>query len=260
MMPTIGVKASISADAIEPAESSRTVGPSAGSKATFGQWGSVAGRGSRPGACRTPVAGAAAPAASGSRPRCRPSDDRARCLRRVRGRWPGRRRAAPRTAPAGPRAAGPNPSRARSPPNQRIEHKFENGSGTLRSPTDPGWSCWGGNSVDPGRQQPSPRPVSRLSAANPHAASRPATAPRLGAFLSRTDAVLRKATEGVVNGCGWHGMQGVRLVGAGSVHHAGRFRWSQPQGTPSLAASSGRRRPATRPTTRPGQPRPRVLG
>ena len=38
MMLTIGVKASISADAIEPAESSRTVGPSGGSKATFRQW------------------------------------------------------------------------------------------------------------------------------------------------------------------------------------------------------------------------------
>jgi hypothetical protein len=38
VMPTIGVKASISADAIEPAESSRTVGPSGRSEATFGQW------------------------------------------------------------------------------------------------------------------------------------------------------------------------------------------------------------------------------
>jgi hypothetical protein len=38
MMPTIGVKASISADALEPAESSRTVRPSGGSKAMFRQW------------------------------------------------------------------------------------------------------------------------------------------------------------------------------------------------------------------------------
>jgi hypothetical protein len=47
------------------------------------------------------------------------------------------RRAAPRTAPAAPRSAGPSPGRARSPPDQRIEHKFESGSRTLRSPIGP---------------------------------------------------------------------------------------------------------------------------
>jgi len=57
-----------------------------------------------------------------------------------------------------------------------------------------------------------PRPVSRLSAAIPHAASRPTTAPRLGTFLSRTDAVLGKAAEGFVMWCGWHGMQGVTVL------------------------------------------------
>jgi hypothetical protein len=53
------------------------------------------------------------------------------------GSGPGRRRAAPRTAPAAPRSADPGPGRARSPPSQAIEHKFERGSGTLRSPTEP---------------------------------------------------------------------------------------------------------------------------
>jgi hypothetical protein len=55
----------------------------------------------------------------------------------------GRRQEAPRTAPAAPRSAGSSRGRARSPPDQRIEHKFEGGSGTLRSPTGP-LRVWGG--------------------------------------------------------------------------------------------------------------------
>jgi hypothetical protein len=69
----------------------------------------------------------------------------------------GRRRAAPRTAPAAPRSAGPRPGRAKSPPDQRIEHKFESISATLRSPPGAaqrlGGSRWGRNSADPGGQQ-----------------------------------------------------------------------------------------------------------
>src|SRR5215216_264930 len=49
-------------------------------------------------------------------------------------RRPGRRRAAPRTAPAALRSAGPGPGRARSPPNQAIEHEFESESGMLLTP------------------------------------------------------------------------------------------------------------------------------
>jgi hypothetical protein len=58
-------------------------------------------------------------------------------VRPARARWAGRRRAAGRIAPAAPRSAGPGPGRARSPPDQRIEHEFESGSGTLRSPPGP---------------------------------------------------------------------------------------------------------------------------
>jgi hypothetical protein len=99
--------------------------------------GFVDGRGTRLAAVRTPLAGAGAPAASGSRSWCRRRGCRARRWRPSPGWWPGRRRAAPRIAPAAPRSAGPSPGRARSPPNQGIEHKFESGSGTLRSPTGP---------------------------------------------------------------------------------------------------------------------------
>jgi hypothetical protein len=49
--------------------------------------------------------------------------------------WPGSHRAAVRIAPAAPRSAGPSPGRARSPPEQGIEHKFESESRTLPSPT-----------------------------------------------------------------------------------------------------------------------------
>jgi hypothetical protein len=99
--------------------------------------GSVGGRGSRPGAGHTPRAGAAAQAASGSRSWCRRRGGTARPCRPARRRWPGRRRATPRTAPAAPRSAGPGPGRAKSPPTQGIEHKFESESRTLRSPTEP---------------------------------------------------------------------------------------------------------------------------
>jgi len=70
------------------------------------------------------------------------------------------------------------------------------------------------------------RPVSRLSAAIPHAASRRTTAPRASASLSRTD-----VTEGVVKGCGWHGMQGIRQ----SV----RFRQRQAAETSRSATVAG---------------------
>jgi hypothetical protein len=96
---------------------------------------SVGDRGNRPGAGGTTRAGAGAPAASGFTPRRRRHGGRARPWRPPP-RWRrGRRRAAPRTAPATPRAVGPSPGHARSPPNQHIEHKFDSGSGTLRSPT-----------------------------------------------------------------------------------------------------------------------------
>jgi hypothetical protein len=97
----------------------------------------VDGRGSRLAAGRRPLAGAGVPAASGSRSWCRRREGRARRWWPPHRWWPGRRRAALRTAAAAPRSAGPGPGRARSPPTQSIEHKFESGSGTLRSPTGP---------------------------------------------------------------------------------------------------------------------------
>jgi hypothetical protein len=104
---------------------------------TVGATAFVDGRGSRLAAGRMPPAGAGAPAASGSRSWCRRRGGTARRWRPTRGRWPGRRRAAPRTAAAVPPSAGPGPGRAKSPPDQAIEHKFEMGSATLRSPTVP---------------------------------------------------------------------------------------------------------------------------
>jgi hypothetical protein len=91
--------------------------------------GSVGGRGNRPGAGHRPRVGAAAPAASGSRSWCRRRGRTARFWRPARPRWPGRRRAAPRTAPAALRSAGPGLGRARCPLKQTIEHLFE----TMRS-------------------------------------------------------------------------------------------------------------------------------
>jgi transposase len=58
--------------------------------------------------------------------------------RPARGRWPGRRRAALRTAPAAPRSAGPGPGLAKSPPRQASEHMFGIESGMLLTAT--GWS------------------------------------------------------------------------------------------------------------------------
>jgi hypothetical protein len=95
----------------------------------------VDGRGSRLVAGGTPLGGAGAPAASGSRSWCRRRGCTAQRWRPPRRWWPSQRRATPRTAPAAPRSAGPGPGRARSPPNQAIEHKFEGASGRLRSPT-----------------------------------------------------------------------------------------------------------------------------
>src|SRR5215217_679071 len=123
----------------------------------YEQPGSVGGRGNRRGAGRRPRAGAAAQAASGSRSWCRRRGCTARLWRPARTRWRGRRRAAPRTAPAAPRSAGPRPGRARSPPNQTIEHKFESESGTLPSPPGPptglGGPRWGRNPAEPEGQQ-----------------------------------------------------------------------------------------------------------
>ena len=123
----------------------------------------VGGRGSRRGAGRTPRAGAAAQAASGSRSWCRRRGCTARPWRPTHGRWRGRRRATRRTAPAALRSAGPGPGRARSPLDQCIEHKFEIESRTLRSPTvrsEPGWAALGpqlggtwGTAKDSRRQQ-----------------------------------------------------------------------------------------------------------
>src|SRR5688572_9381969 len=50
--------------------------------------------------------------------------------------------------------------------------------------------------------------VSRLSATIPRASSRRIAAPRAVTLVSRTDAVVGKAAEGLVKGCGRHGMQG----------------------------------------------------
>src|SRR5215211_3041826 len=97
------------------------------------QPGSVGGRGNRRGAGRTPRAGAAAQAASGSRSWCRRRGYTARPRRPARGRWRGRRQATPRTAPAALRSAGPSPGPAKSPPNQVIEYVFENESARLLS-------------------------------------------------------------------------------------------------------------------------------
>jgi hypothetical protein len=76
--------------------------------------GSVDGRGSRPVAGGRPRAGAVAQAASGSRSWRRRRGGRARPWRRPRGGWPGRRRAARRTALAALRLAVPGQGRATS--------------------------------------------------------------------------------------------------------------------------------------------------
>jgi len=84
---------------------------------------------------RTPLAGAAAQAASGSKSWCRPRGCRARRWRPPRGRLSGRCQAAPRTAPAAPRSAGPGSGRARPPPRQTSEQTFEDrGQGGARLP------------------------------------------------------------------------------------------------------------------------------
>jgi hypothetical protein len=95
--------------------------------------------------------GAGAPAASGSTPRPCQREGRARRWPRPHRWWSGRRRAAPRSAPAAPRSADPGlGGRAKSPLNQAIEHEFESGSGTLRSP--PGaHSLWGRAGAAPRR-------------------------------------------------------------------------------------------------------------
>jgi hypothetical protein len=84
----------------------------------------VDGRGSRLAGGRRPLAGAGAPAASGSRSWCHRHGPTARRWRPPDRWWPGRRRAAPRTAPAALQSAGPGLGRAKSPPEQAIEHVF----------------------------------------------------------------------------------------------------------------------------------------
>jgi hypothetical protein len=44
----------------------------------------------------------------------------------------------------------------------------------------------------------------------PHAASRPTTAQCSAPSSSRADVVSSEAAEGLVKGCGWHGMEEVR--------------------------------------------------
>jgi len=51
--------------------------------------------------------------------------------------------------------------------------------------------------------------VSRLSATIPRAASRPTTAPRPAPSPSRADVMPSEAAQGLMKGCGWHGMRGV---------------------------------------------------
>jgi hypothetical protein len=94
----------------------------------------VDGRDSRLAAGRTPLAGAGAPAASGSRSWCHRRGGRARRWRPPRGWWPGRCRAAPRIALTVPRSAGPGPGHAKSPPKQTIEQRFDAESGILPTP------------------------------------------------------------------------------------------------------------------------------
>jgi hypothetical protein len=93
-------------------------------------WAFGDGRGSRLAAGRMPRAGAGVPAASGSRSWCR-RRTYGSTLAAARRWWPGRRRAAPRTAPAALRWAGPAPGRAKSPPKESIEHLFATGSAFL---------------------------------------------------------------------------------------------------------------------------------
>ena len=72
-----------------------------------------------------PQAGVGVPTASDSRPRRRRRGGWARHLRPPHRGSPSRRRAAPRSAPTAPRSAIPGQVRARSPPTEPIEHKFE---------------------------------------------------------------------------------------------------------------------------------------
>jgi hypothetical protein len=107
-----------------------------GSSGPIARWPkSVGGRGSPRGGGRTPQAGVGASAASGSRSWCRRRGGTAGRWRPPQRWWPGRRRAAPRTAAAVPRSAGPGLGRAKSPPEQAIELMFEIPSAMLRTAT-----------------------------------------------------------------------------------------------------------------------------
>src|ERR687898_425376 len=83
------------------------------------------GRRGRPAVGGTRRAAVAAQAASGSRPWNRPIGCTARRQWTTRARWPGRRRATPRTAPAAPLLVG-QPGRARSPPRQGTRTQVRN--------------------------------------------------------------------------------------------------------------------------------------
>src|SRR4030095_14804039 len=73
--------------------------------------------------------------------------------------------------------------------------KFERGSGALRSPTGP-LGAWVGRAG-------SRRPVSRLSAAIPYAASRRTAVPGSVPLLSRADVVPCRAATGLAKGRAW---------------------------------------------------------
>ena len=82
-----------------------------------------------------PQAGVGVPTASDSRPRRRRRGGWARHLRPPHRGSPGRRRAAPRSAPTAPRSAIPGQVRARSPPTEPIEPSSRNPSTFLHTAT-----------------------------------------------------------------------------------------------------------------------------
>lgn len=81
------------------------------------------------------------------------------------------------------------------------------------------------------------QPVSRLSATIPRVASRRTTALRPGLFLSRADVVPSRAAEGVVRGCGWHGMHAVPTVALTIAHSVSRLP-KPPPPRPGISAAA----------------------
>jgi hypothetical protein len=100
-------------------------------------------------------------------------------------------------------------------------------AGHYQGALDPGGDVAEGLQVHASRVSKAPnrlkgvRPVSRLSAAIPHAASRRTTAPYPATVLSSANVVSSKAVEGFVKWCEWHGMQGVRGSNplSSTLHH-----------------------------------------